>query len=177
MFVSALEKFSLELNIQDLSGFVLEGSNLKLNIFGFEDYTVTFFMNPDINLHPIESKINNYFKNMFEKYKKDFDNAVLTGQIDQFFPLIKESKEWLSNLNRIYEEMIINLEIFDTESAKHLYSKMDELYNRVNLNYSLILEKIKKLKVNLMKAIIENDYDELKKTAQIIKELSSKYIS
>ena len=68
MFISALEKFSLELNIKDLSGFSLKGSNLKMNIFGYEDFTVTFFMNPDININPVQNKIYNYFKNIFDEY-------------------------------------------------------------------------------------------------------------
>ena len=71
--------------------------------------------------------------------------------------------------------MIINLEIFDTEHAKILYSKMDELYKRVNVKFSMTLEKIKKLKLNLMKAIIENDIEELKKIAESTKDLSAKY--
>jgi hypothetical protein len=39
----------------------------------------------------------------------------------------------------------------------------------------MTLEKIKKLKVNLMKAIIENDIEELKKIAGSTKDLSIKY--
>jgi GTPase SAR1 family protein len=194
MFISALEKFSLELNIKDLAGFNLEGSNLKMNIFSYEDYgfnlegsnlkmnifsyedyTVTFFMNPDININPVQNKIHNYFKNIFEEYEKDFENALNSGQIDGLFPIIDRGRKWLEDLNKSYEEMIINLEIFDTEHAKILYSKMDELYKRVNVKFSMTLEKIKKLKVNLMKAIIENDIEELKKIAESTKDLSAKY--
>ena len=175
MFISALEKFSLELNIKDLSGFSLKGSNLKMNIFGYEDFTVTFFMNPDINIDPVQNKIYNYFKNIFEEYEKDFENALTSGQIDGLFPIIDQGRKWLEDLNKSYEEMIINLEIFDTEHAKVLYSKMDELYKRVNIKFSMTLEKIKKLKVNLMKAIIENDIEELKKIAESTKDLSAKY--
>jgi len=175
MFISALEKFSLELNIKDLSGFSLEGSNLKMQIFGYEDYTVTFFMNPDININPVQNKIYNFFKNIFEEYEKDFEIALTSGQIDPLFPIIDQGRKWLEDLNKSYEEMIINLEIFDTEHAKILYSKMDELYKRVNIKFSMTLEKIKKLKVNLMKAIIENDIEELKKIAESTKDLSAKY--
>ena len=175
MFISALEKFSLELNIKDLSGFSLEGSNLKMYIFGYENFTVTFFMNPDTNINPVKSKIYNYFKNLFEANESDFEAALDTGQIDLLFPLIETGKKWLEDLNNYYEDMIIKLEIYDTEHAKILYNKMDELYQRVSVKYSVTLEKIKKLKVNLMRSIIEEDFEELRKIAEITKSLSVDY--
>ena len=76
MFISAIEKFSSELNIQDMAGLGLKGSNVKMNVLSFEDLTVTIFMNPNINLQPIEYKIKNYFNNL------------LTG-INGFVELIK----------------------------------------------------------------------------------------
>jgi len=175
MFISALEKFSLELNIQDLSGFGLKGSNLGMHIFSYNKFTVTFFMNPNVNIEPVIHKIDNYFRNMFEEYRDDFESSLTTGQIDQLFPLMDLGKEWLEKLNNTYNNMIINLEIYDLENAQGLYNKIDELFNRANVKYSLTLERIKKLKVNLMKAILENDYEELKKIAQITQDLSAKY--
>jgi len=175
MFISALEKFSLELNIQDLTGFSLEGKNLKMNIFGYDNFTVTFFMNPDINMNPVQSKINNYFKNMFEENKEDFEESLTTGQIDNLFPLVEKGRKWLEDLNEYYDSMIINLETYDTEHAKILYNKMDDLYQRVSVKHSLALEKIKKLKINLMQSIIEEDFEELRKIAGLAKELSAKY--
>lgn len=175
MFVSALEKFSLELNIQDLSGFGLKGSNLGMHIFSYDRFTVTFFMNPNVNIEPVVHKIDNYFKNLFEEYQSEFNTSLSTGQIDSLFPLMDLGREWLGKLNDIYNSMIIKLEIYDLENAQELYNKIDELFNRASVKYSLTLERIKKLKVNLMKAILENDYEELKKIAQITQDLSAKY--
>ena len=175
MFISALEKFSLELNIQDLTGFSLEGSNLKMNIFGYVNYTVTVFMNPDINMNPIKTKVYNFFNNLFEENKADFEETVKTGQIDNLFPLVEKGRKWLEELNEYYENMIIKLEIYDTEHAKILYNKMDELYQRVDVKYSLALEKIKKLRINLMQSIVEEDFEELRKIAELVKDLSAKY--
>lgn len=81
----------------------------------------------------------------------------------------------LEDLNEYYENMIITLETYDTEHAKILYNKMDELYQRINVKYSLALEKIKKLKVNLMRSIVEEDFEELRKIAELAKELSANY--
>ena len=175
MFISALEKFSEELNIQDLAGFSLEGSNLKMNVFSYDYYTVTFFMNPDININPVQTKIYNYFKNMFEDNKEQFNITLDSGQIDNLYPLMEKSRKWLEDLNTYYENMIIQLEAYDTEHGKILYNKLDDLYQRVDLIYSLTLEKIKKLKVNLMQSIIEQDFEELRKIAGVAKELSAKY--
>jgi len=176
MFISALEKFSIELNIQDLSGFGLKGSNLGMHILTYDKFTVTFFMNPNVNIEPIINKIDNYFRNLFEEYKSDFELSLKTGQIDVLFPLLKIGQKWFNDLNETYNDMIINLEIYDLENAQQLYSKIDDLFSRVNVKYSLTLERIKKLKVNLMKAILENDFEELKEIAQVTRDLSAKFI-
>jgi hypothetical protein len=52
---------------------------------------------------------------------------------------------------------------------------MDDLYQRVDVKYSLALEKIKKLKINLMQSIIEEDFEELRKIAELAKDLSAEY--
>jgi len=175
MFISALEKFSLELNIQDLTGFGLKGSNLKMHIFSYEDYTVTVFMNPNINLEAIESKINNYFENLFEEYKDKFEMGLKTGKIDDLLPIREIGRNWLEELNKSYQNMIINSEIIDQEHGQVLHSKIDELYDDINKKFSVTLEKVKKLKVDIMKSIIEKDYEELNKIAEIAKELKSKF--
>ena len=176
MFISALEKFSIELNIQDLSGFGLKGSNLGMHILTYDRFTVTFFMNPNVNIEPVLNKIDNYFINLFDEYKSDFELSLNTGQIDGLFPLMTLGQKWFNELNETYNNMIINLEIYDLENAQQLYSKIDDLFSRVAVSYSLTLERIKKLKVNLMKAILENDFEELKKIAQFTRDLSAKFI-
>lgn len=177
MFISALEKFSLELNIQDLTGFGLKGSNLRMHIFGYDDFTVTFFMNPNINLKAIENQIYTYFKKLFEDYKDKFDKGLKTGALDGFLPIEELGRKWLEELNKSYQNMIINSEIMDKEHAQILYSEIDELYDEINREYSVTLEKVKKLKVNIMKSIIEKDFEELKKIANIAQELRTKFIT
>ena len=175
MFICALEKFSTQININDLTGFDLVGSNLKMQIYGYEDYTVTFFMNPDINIKPVDYDVNEYFKNIFNDFHEEFENAIKSGKVDTLFPLIKLGKDWLEELNKSYEDLIFNLEIYDTEQARNLYSKIDDLYNSIEIKFSFILEKIKKMKITLMKAILEKDFEELKKIAKISQDLSSEY--
>jgi len=80
MFISALEAFSQEINIQELSGFKLKGTNMKVQtIFSFDEYTIIFFLNPKVNLKLVENRIKNYFSYLFEVYKNDFNNIVKMG--------------------------------------------------------------------------------------------------
>ncbi len=176
MFISALEKFSLELNIQNLTGFGLKGTNLGMHIFSYDRLTVTVFLNPKVNIDPIAKKIENYFYNLFEEFETEFNLSLSTGQVDGLFPIMNLGRNWLEELNEYYNNLIINLEIYDLRSAQKLYSKIDELFERVKLKNVLTLERMKKLKVDLMKAILENDYQELKKIAQITQDLSVFYI-
>jgi GTPase SAR1 family protein len=175
MFVSALEKFSLELNIHDLSGFDLSGSNLKLYVINYDLYNVILFMNPDVNLDPFEIRIRNYFSNIFEEHATLFNQCLETGQIDILLPIRKEIIQWFEKINQTYESMIINMEIVDVDHAKKLYDQMDDLYEKINQKFSLSLDKIKKLKVSLMKAILEKDYEELMFIADYAKNLSLEY--
>jgi len=177
MFISALEKFSLELNIQDLTGFGLKGSNLKMHIFSYDNYTVTIFMNPNINLKAIENKINNYFKNLFEAHKDKFEMGIKTGKLDDLFPLKETGRTWLEELNKSYQNMVINSEIMDKEIAQVLYSKIDDLYDDINKEFSVTLEKVKKLKVDIMKSIIEKDFEELKKISNIAQEIKNRFVT
>lgn len=175
MFISALEKFSIELNIHDLSGFDLSGSNLKLYIINYENFNLILFMNPDVNFEPFQIKIRNYFHNIFEQHEDLFNKCLKTGQIDILDPISEIIEKWLKDFNNTYQEMIINLEIIDIEHAKSLYDQIDGLYEKINQKFSITLDKIKKLKVNLMKAILEKDYEELKLISTHAKKLSLEY--
>jgi len=177
MFISALEKFSKEINIQNLSGFNLMGTNLKMQIFGFDNYTVTFFCNPNIYIKLIEYEIKNYFTNLFESNKEKFKESIRSGSLDNIDELNQLGRKWLEELNKSYEHSIIDLELFDIESAKNLYNGLEDFQEITNLEFSIILEKIKKLKLNLMKAIVAEDFEEVKVLAKIFQELKIKCAS
>ena len=104
-----------------------------------------------------------------------FNKTLKTGQTDILLPVSEEAKKWLGNLNKSYQNMVINLEIIDLKHGKLLYEQIDDLYDKINQKFSITLDKIKKLKVNLMKAILEKDYDDLKLISNHAKNLSLKY--
>ncbi|MHA1293614.1 MAG: ADP-ribosylation factor-like protein [Promethearchaeota archaeon] len=175
MFISALEKFSKEINIEDLSGFNLKGSNLKMHIFGFEKYTVTFFMNPDVNIKPFVKEIINFFNNLFEKHHDAFNFSVSTGSLDEISYLQKECDAWLHNLNEKYKNMTITMDIFDMKQAKNLYLKLDKIHDLINKELLIDQEKIKKLKINLMKSVLNENLEDFKRIARVAQNLIVKY--
>ena len=147
-----------------------------MHIFGYEDYTVTVFMNPNINLNAIEYIINKYFENLFEEHRDKFEIGLKTGKLDELFPIEEIGKKWLKELNESYQKMVFSSEIIDKENAQNLYNKIDKLYDDINKEFYITLEKVKKLKVDIMKSIIEKDYEELQKISNIAQELKSKFI-
>jgi len=175
MFISALEKFSQEINIKNLSGFDLKGINLKMKIFKFNRYTVIFFTRSSVNLRIIEYKIKSFFLEIFENYKEIFFIFQETGSIENDTEIANRIKEWLSALNNFYEEKIHKLDSYDKEHARTLYSKLDNLQDKLDLTFSILTEKIKKLKINLMKAILDNNLDKITQIAKISQEFILKY--
>lgn len=176
MFISALEKFSQEINIHDLSGFTLRGTNQKLYIFGYDLFTVTFFINPNLNIKPIENEIRNYFSENFKKYRKELTLALRTGDITALVTFQNQTKKWFDNLNSKCREMIINIDLFDLETAKKLYGHLDEIQQEIILNTSLAIERVKKLKVDITKAIVNQDINEIKVIAQKGQTIKNKFI-
>lgn len=164
-FVSALEQFSQEINIQDLTGLELKGTNLKMQIFSFKEYNVTFFTNPNVNIKPIENKIRDYFESLFRKYRKKFEMVKQTGETSIVAFLRNREREWLKELNSSYEQRLKNLEFYDMNYIDTFNNQLDELYGKINLKVTEKLnklEKIKKLKVDLMKGVAEDNFDEIK---------------
>jgi len=169
MFISALEKFSEEINIKNLGGFQLKGTNIEMQTLSFESYTATLFINPETNLKIFEDVIIEWFEGLFEAHEKEFESAIKTGYITTVKDLTMEGREWLNKLNQKYEEMALNLDIFDYDQAKKLYYYIDEITADINFKYTLVLQKIKKLKNDLMKAILVEDFQEVKEIAGIIR--------
>ncbi len=103
MFISALERFSAEINIKDLAGFKLEGKNIKLQtFFDFEDYSVIFLLNPEVDIKLVDSQIRTYFSFLFEVYHTEFQNFKKMSSVDYVSHLELIGRIWLKDLNKIY---------------------------------------------------------------------------
>ncbi len=179
MFISAFEKFSQELNFKSLSGLKLEGTNLKMQSFNFENkYTITHIINPKVNLKPIEDKIEHYFRTLFENYKNELELSLRTGLVENISHLNELGREMLKELNKFvylveFKNIVYKLDNFDMVYAQALYSKLDKLYKEFNFKYTLTLEKIKQLKINLLKAMLNEDLEELKVTINKAQDIES----
>jgi len=104
MFISALERFSNEINLKNVPGFKLNGSNLSLHsFFCFDDYSVIFLLRSDAPVNSFfESRIKNHFKFLFEVYGKEFSNFRKMSSINFIKHLQLIGNLWLKNLNDSY---------------------------------------------------------------------------
>ncbi|MHA1281409.1 MAG: GTPase domain-containing protein [Promethearchaeota archaeon] len=175
MFISALEKFSQEINIKDLSGFSLRGSNLKMQIFGFDKLTTTIFINSNISIKPIEKRIFDFLSQIFEKYRKDFNRALKLGDVSTLTECKMELDKWIKDLNNSCKDLIMNYEIFDFTRARKLYHNLENLYEQLNTELTVALEKVKKFKIDLMKAILNEDYKKINEISEKAQQLRLKF--
>lgn len=113
MFISALERFSAEINIKDIAGFKLEGKNIKLQtFFDFEEYSVIFILNPDVNMKFVESRIKTYFSFLFKVYHNEFKDFRKMSSTDYTSHLELIGRIWLKDLNNIYIRMLEKVDNF-----------------------------------------------------------------
>ncbi|HEY0089058.1 MAG TPA: GTPase [Candidatus Lokiarchaeia archaeon] len=171
MFISALEKFSKEINIQHLSGFNLTGTNLRMQILEFENFTVTIFTNPQINLKIVEKEIHSFFENLFVSYNIEFKISIQNITEKNYNEIQNYSRNWLNQLNKSYDQKTTDINQFDFKSAQKLYENLDDLQKEVSDKFSLILERIRNVKVNIMNALIKGDFEEISDLAKKALEL------
>jgi predicted transcriptional regulator len=172
LFINALEKFSDKINIKNLIGFTLKGTNIKIQTFKYEFITVTLFMRHDTAFKSMKSHINNWFKNIFEKNKNRFKECIETGNLELILDLKIEGREWLENLNKKYRVMDLDLNIFDEKLTKDLFQKLDDFSKENSLRSPRFLRRIKKLKQNLIKAALEEDLNSVKEISKKINALN-----
>ena len=171
MFISALEKFAEEINIRDLPGFKLEGSNLKIHTTKDGLCTFCLFMRTDVNFEAMKDFVFDWFINFMEKNKTEIERSMQTGLMMDSDELNSETKKWLEKLNQKYHNLVIKIDIYDFEQVKKLYQQIDDLYAKLDFKNKMVLEKLKKLKIDLMGAALENDYHKVREIVKKIKEL------
>lgn len=171
MFICALERFSGELNIQNLSSFKLKGTNIRLQTYSYDIITLTLFINGRTNIRPIKDQIKDWFENFFKKYEKEFESSIISCNVSKLVELREEGREWLVDLNQQYQKLAVNLEIFDFRQATELYEKIEDISKKVNVNYSTLIQKVKTLKTNLMNAVYDENFKEIRDIANVVHNL------
>ncbi|MFO8017760.1 MAG: GTPase domain-containing protein [Promethearchaeia archaeon] len=169
MFVSALEKFSKEINVKDLTGLNLMGNRLRMQVFSYGEFTVTCFFNSNIKIEKIAGKIRKHFKKLFQKYGEEL-KKVLVGKKEFVEDFRNQERIWIKNLNQKYKETKENMEYFDFDLINSLYQTINQISERKNKKY----KKIRKLKKHLLKAAVEENIKDLKRINNHIQKLKTK---
>jgi hypothetical protein len=145
-----------------------------MEVFNFNNYTITFFANPSVEFKLIQKDINEYFSDFFEEYKKDLQMFEKSGtSCDK--TILRKAKNWLKDLNKKYNNLILNFSIIDKNQMQKLYNEIDSIQESITLNTSITLKKLKKIKVNLLKAIMDENKTEVRNIAEKINKIKVKY--
>ncbi len=171
-FNEALEIFIKQKNVRELSGLKLKECNL--HFIEFNELILILFINSEINFKEFEPLIKEYLVKFYKANKLSFD-ILKTGSKINNPQLIQIGKEWLENLNSCYNEMLNELKFFDVSYTKTLYNKLIELANNISSDDYKVHEKIKKLKVELMNNVLEENLEKIKNNAKEIYGLCLKF--
>ncbi|MHA1149693.1 MAG: hypothetical protein ACTSR8_15770 [Promethearchaeota archaeon] len=169
--MSALEMFSSEINIKDLDGIKLKGSNIIVQSFNHRFATISLLANSDANIKAVEDYIKSWFDSFFNKHLELLKFSLKTGDRSELGALIMEGKKFLYELNTKYNELINNHDIYDISEIKTLYNILDKL--PLDTFSEKELKVVQTLKRELIKSSIEEDVSNLKKLSDVIKKLNS----
>ena len=98
-FICALESFSDQICIENLTELKIKGTNIKIHtVFGFSQYTITFFLNPFFKIKPFEDMICDYFIKLFDDHKTEFNNIYLPNSRKLISQIEINGRKWLIDL-------------------------------------------------------------------------------
>ncbi|MFX1275435.1 MAG: hypothetical protein ACFFBP_13945 [Promethearchaeota archaeon] len=107
MFISAFERFSETINFKDLSGLNLMGTGLKMHtFFCFEKFTVTFFLNPRVQVKLISNIIKDFLKVLFKDNEMIFNNFYVNCSREDLSRLEFTGNSWLNKINKYLSYLI-----------------------------------------------------------------------
>jgi len=155
MFLNALQKFSQEINVQNLSSLRVQGGNLKITSISRKNLTLTLFTAPEVEAGNIKEDFDNLFDSFLTKYEDYIPTFHKTGNVSPFMKWIPEAKENITTIIEKYKENKGKADIFDAEKAKKMYAYLNEVDDKkFELKKQLHL---KNLKVKLLETIISED--------------------
>jgi len=88
-------------------------------------------------------------------------------------------QEMLKELNKYvylveFKNIVRNLDEYDQTHAKHVYEELNKLQDECLSKFSLMIEKIKKLKIYALKTMLNDDLEELKEIINKMQVINSK---
>ena len=171
LLINALEKVRKIKNINQSPEIDINGTNIKILTLKLDIFTIIIYMHIDTNIDPFNQELIKFFQNIFLKNKEIFDKYLKTGKIDLNSQIIYEGKTWLNEINKNYEKRINNLEFLDLQQSKNLYKEMDELAINAPFKSHIFLRKLRLLRSNLLKSIINDNFKEIRKISLKLKDL------
>ncbi|MHA1720493.1 MAG: GTPase domain-containing protein [Promethearchaeota archaeon] len=160
MFLNALQKFSKEINVQNLSSFRVQGANLKITSISRKNLTLTLFTSPKIDTGDIKEDFDNLFDSFLSKYQSFLPSFNTTGNVSPFLKWIPEAKENMKNIIEKYKKTELETMNFDNKRAKKIYSFLNEVDDK---NFELEKQlQFKNLKVKLLETIISENVSAFK---------------
>ena len=155
MFLNALQKFSQEINIQNLSSFRVQGANLKISSISKKNLTLTLFTSPKVKAGDLKEDFDNLFDLFLSKYEEYIPDFHISGNVSPFIDWIPEAEGIMKNIIDKYKETIGKSESFDVEKAKKMYAILNEVDdNKFKLEKQL---QLRNCKVKLLETIIAED--------------------
>ena len=155
MFLNALQKFSQEINVQNLSSFRVQGANLKISSISKKDLTLTLFTSPKIEAGDLKEEFDNLFDLFLSKYEKFIPAFNKTGNVSPFIDWISEGEGIMKNIVEKYKETLLESAIFDKEKAKEMYTNLNEVDDK-DFDVEKQLQ-LRNFKVKLLETIIAED--------------------
>ena len=101
MFLSAFERFSETINFKGLSGLNLMGTGLKMHtFFCFEKFTVSFFLNPKVQVNLISNNIKDFLKILFKENESVFEDFYANCSMEKLSKIECSGNAWLNKMNK-----------------------------------------------------------------------------
>ncbi|MCP4761829.1 MAG: hypothetical protein GY870_08605 [archaeon] len=159
MFINAMQKFSQEINIEGFSGFKLQGTSIRVNSIykNYLTFTVfsSLFFDPDI----VRIEFEELFDEFGVIFKKEIDLFEKTGNATPFNKFNNFALESISNIIQKYLKLKLKeKDTFGKEQplgTKYSMESYKKLYQQLNESN---IEDIKKLKMDLLSAILDEDF-------------------
>ncbi|MBD3194275.1 MAG: hypothetical protein GF317_04415 [Candidatus Lokiarchaeota archaeon] len=102
MFISAINKYSVELYDKNIIDIHMFGHNIKMkSILHFDKYIITFFLNPATKFEDYQEEVVLFFSTMFRSYYKELEvyNEFCHDPKNIFSEIEKLGNLWIQKLS------------------------------------------------------------------------------
>ncbi|MBD3187417.1 hypothetical protein GF325_11350 [Candidatus Bathyarchaeota archaeon] len=170
-FISALEHFSKEIKVMDITDFKLKGKNLAIYVINIDQLFITFFMNPGTNISEYKTSMVEWLKAFIIQHEHVLQKAIDIGVLENTADLEIELNAWIDELNANYKERVDALEIFDVNQSKQLFKSFEKFRSTIQKQVKRALTELEKLESKLVQAVMEQDINRVKEINDAYKDL------